>query len=67
MRRILQAATFSVVVTFFAAACANRALARDPLLAVLFGVAAGFFLAFVIGYVIMYFEERPARVRREAP
>lgn len=65
--RIRQAAVFSLVVVLFAALCANRALHGDALLAVISGVAAGFFLAFVFGCILMYFDDRATRANREAP
>jgi hypothetical protein len=65
MKRILQAAVHAVFVVLLAALCANGAARQDAALAVTFGMGAGFFMAFVVGYVLMYFEERAARVCKE--
>lgn len=65
MKHLRRAATYSVVVVFFALLCANRAAHQDAVLAVTSGMGAGLFLAFVVGCVVIHFEERSARLARE--
>lgn len=65
MKHIRRAASYSVLVVLLDALCANRASQQDAVLAVTFGMAAGLMLAFVIGYVLMFFEESAARRARE--
>lgn len=65
MKHIRKAAYYSVLVVLLALVCANRAAQQDAALAVTFGMGAGFFFAFVVGCVVMHFEERAARIARE--
>lgn len=65
MKRLIQAAVHAAIVVFLAAVSANRVRAQDVSLALTFGMTAGVMLAFVIGYVLMFFDERAARRARE--
>jgi uncharacterized MnhB-related membrane protein len=65
MKRLIQAAIHTAIVALLAAVSANRIHAQDVVLALTFGMGAGFIAAFVFGYVLMFFEERAARRARE--
>jgi high-affinity Fe2+/Pb2+ permease len=65
MKRLIQAAVHTTIVAFLASLSINRVYAQDAVLALTFGMSAGLMLAFVIGYVLMFFEERAARRARE--